>query len=393
MRILMLDNEFPPLGGGMGTANKAMLEQIAARTEIAVDLVTAARGGRQEFVQFAEHIRIFKVPVWNRNIHHSSNRELITYALFAFFKSLALLRREHYDLCFAWSGVPAGAVAYGLKRLSGLPYMTRVTGPDIPGFEQRYERLYPFLKPVLRQVWGNSTPLIAKCQAEVDLIRQTDPSAQAAIIENGVDLSRFAPGAPAPDGGPLVVVCAARLIERKGQEHLIRALAEVVRRGADVEVRLVGDGDAKAEYERLAAEMGVSGRVAFTGFVPPEGMPAQYAAGHVFALPSYQEGMSLATLEAMASGLPLVVSRTGGTEDMVVEGINGHIFEWGDLEALAGRLFELAEDRAQVRRMGKASLERARLFSWDGVMAQYLRLFEAVQASLQASEKVAVAEN
>ena len=76
----MLDNEFPPLGGGMGTVNHALLECYARSSEIEIDLITSAIGGRQEIEQFADRIRIIKVPVWNRNIHHSTCRELLCYA-------------------------------------------------------------------------------------------------------------------------------------------------------------------------------------------------------------------------------------------------------------------------------------------------------------------------
>src|SRR4051812_32281691 len=92
MRILMLDNEFPPLGGGMGTVNEALLHQFADRADIEIDLITAALGGRAEEAQFAERIRIIKAPVWNRNIHHSTNRELLTYAAQAL--PLALRRQR-----------------------------------------------------------------------------------------------------------------------------------------------------------------------------------------------------------------------------------------------------------------------------------------------------------
>ncbi|HEX9439466.1 MAG TPA: glycosyltransferase, partial [Roseiflexaceae bacterium] len=137
MRILMLNNEFPPLGGGTGTVNRALLQRFARVPGLEIDLITSALGRQPEQELFAERIRILKVPVNNRNLHHSSNRELLTYAARSLRAALKLQRARPYDLCFAWSAVPAGAVALALRRLTRLRYLVRVCGPDIPGFEQR----------------------------------------------------------------------------------------------------------------------------------------------------------------------------------------------------------------------------------------------------------------
>src|SRR5256885_11924669 len=106
----MLNNEFPPLGGGTGTVNRAILQRLALLPALEIDLITSAVGREPEQTRFAERIRIFKVPVANRNLHHSSNRELLTYATHALRLALQLQRGNAYDLCMAWSALPAGAV-------------------------------------------------------------------------------------------------------------------------------------------------------------------------------------------------------------------------------------------------------------------------------------------
>lgn len=384
MRILMLDNELPPLGGGMGTANLALLCNFANRPDLEIDVITSALDGRKEFEQFSEHIRIFKVPVWNKNIHHSSNRELILYALQAFWLGFKLQRKQPYDFCFAWSAVPAGGAALLLKKILKLPYMVWVSGPDIPGFEQRYTNLYKLLLPVLRAVWRNARPVIAKCRQEVDMIHLSAKGLPIEIIPNGVDLSGFQPGPPIPENGPLQVFCAARLIERKGQHHLIRAIKQLSDQGVDVVASLAGTGDSLQAYQKLAKDLKVTERIRFLGYVPREEIPCHYAAAHVFALPSYNEGMALAALEAMGSGLPLVLTRTGGTDDLVEEGVNGFTFEWGDVATLAAHLRRLAQDRPLVRQMSMDSRQRAVRFSWEVITERYLSLFEKMLVVCQS---------
>ena len=365
LRLLMLNNEFPPLGGGTGTVNQALLMRFAKTPELEIDLITSALGGQPEEERFAERVRILKVPVNNRNLHHSSNRELATYGVRALPLAIKLHRARPYDLCLAWSAVPAGGGALALRHLSDLPYIVRVSGPDIPGFEERYAWLYPFLKPVVRAIWHGAKTVVAKCEGEADMIRAVDGRAQITLVPNGVDLDAFPPGELIPDDGPLRLLCVARLIERKGQQHLIRAVRMLLDEGIEATLDLVGTGDARGAYEAQVWDLGLQGVVRFQGYVPREEIAQHYATAHVFVLPSYNEGMSVATLEAMAAALPIVTTRTGGTDELVEEGVNGFAFDWGDVEVLVGYLRTLALDRGLGRRMGQASRERARRFSWD----------------------------
>ncbi len=376
MRILMIDNEYPPLGGGMGTANEALLRQFARCSDMEVDLITAALGDRSEELQFADRIHLYKVPVRNQNLHHSSSRELVVYAGQARSLALKLQQTRPYDFCFAWSTLPAGAVARYVQWRTGLPYMVWVSGPDIPGYELRYRWLYPFLKPLLRTVWRQATPLIAKCREEVNLIHQTDRQVPVTVIPNGVDLTAFQPGPPIPENGPLKIICVARLIERKGQPYLIEAVRGLREEGLDVSVELVGTGDSLSAYRALAQRLGVEQCINFVGYVPREAIPRYYSAAHVFVLPSYFEGMALAAVEALSAGLPLVVTRTGGTDDLVEEGVNGFTFNWADVEALTAHLRRLAMDRALARQMGATSRTRAARFGWEAIASTYRELFE-----------------
>jgi len=372
----MLNNEFPPLGGGTGTVNRTLLQHFAEAPWLEIDLITSALGQHVEESQLAERIHIAKVPVSNRNIHHSSNRELLTYAVRALIQSRRQHRTRPYDFCFAWSAVPAGGVALALHRLTGLRYLVRVCGPDIPGFERRYGMLYPILTPVIRAIWHRAEVVVAKCSGEADMIHTVDDTVRISLVPNGVDLNVFQPGDGIPDYGPLRLLCVGRLIERKGQHHLIEAVRRLTDDGVDVTLELVGTGDALFSNQAQAEALGIADRVHFASYVPREQMPARYAAAHVFVLPSYNEGMSVATLEAMAAGLPVVVTRTGGTIELVEEEVNGLTFDWADVDRLVSHVRRLGADRALARRMGQRSRERASRFSWDAAAEMYLGMFD-----------------
>jgi glycosyltransferase involved in cell wall biosynthesis len=144
---------------------------------------------------------------------------------------------------------------------------------------------------------------------------------------------------------------------------------------------LVGTGDARGRYETQVRELGLQGRIRFAGYVPRCDIAAHYAAAHVFVLPSYNEGMSVATLEAMAAGLPVVVSRVGGTDELVEPGENGLIFDWAETDTLVDHLCRLDAERSLARRMGGMSRRRAECFSWDAAADRFVEMLKRVAAA------------
>lgn len=382
MRILMLDNEFPPLGGGTGVVNLHLLREFAEVDGLWVDLVTSSRTADQwEEEQFAPRIRLYKVPVDNHNIHHARNIELLRYAWRGYRQCCRLQDRQAYDFSFAFAGVPAGVMSYALKRRCRLPYVLSLQGPDVPWFERRYDYLYPFLIPVLRRVWREAAAVTSISSEFERLAQRTLPGLQTRVIFNGVDAEAFSP--EERQGGPeadLHILCVGRLIERKGQQHLLRAFARLRENCPGQELRLVlaGTGDAEAELKALAAELGLGAQVTFAGFVSRQEMPGLYRQADIFVLPSQQEGMSIALLEALAAGLPVVVSDTGGTQELVTAGENGLVTAWGDVEGLEQALRELAQDAGKRQRLGTASRRRAMDFTWAAAARRHLELFQSL---------------
>lgn len=384
----MLDNEFPPLGGGTGVVNYHLLEELRKYPEIHVDLVTSSRSkSTYEQELFAKRIRIFKVPVNNLNIHHSSNIELIRYILKGFLFARKLQRAEPYDLCMAFAGVPAGFIAWLLRWMYGLPYLVSLQGPDVPGFEARYRTLYPFLRPFLRAIWGRAAFVTAISEGHRALAEKTLPGLRMPVIPNGVDLGLFSQSNGKPDrvNSNVSVLCVGRLIERKGQHYLLKAFARLLEQhrdlAQDVNLVFVGTGDSYSKLVSLADELHIRKSVVFTGVVPRENMPAIYRSADIFVLPSFNEGMSIALLEAMASCLPVIVTDAGGTAELVQRGVNGLVVPWADSEALAGAIAMLVRDQESRRSMGEAARARAQDFTWSEYAEQHLDLFRQMVQS------------
>lgn len=170
-----------------------------------------------------------------------------------------------------------------------------------------------------------------------------------------------------------VILCAARLVPRKGQDTLIRALPWVRRAVPDAVLLLVGDGPHAAGLRQLALREGVMDSVHFAGGHPHHALPAFYAAADAFAMPCRTrkgglelEGLGIVYLEAAASGLPVVAGDSGGAPDAVREGETGHVVDGRSVAATADRLIRLLRDPRLARAMGGAGRDWVRTaWSWD----------------------------
>jgi glycogen(starch) synthase len=177
---------------------------------------------------------------------------------------------------------------------------------------------------------------------------------------------------------PTVLVAAGRLVEDKGFDVAIRALAEVRQVHPTAVLRLAGDGPARADLERLAAELGVADAVELLGWVTPERLPAVLAEAAVVLMPSrWEEAFGLVALQGMQVGRPVVASAVGGLPEVVEDGVTGHLVPPEDPGALADAVAGLLEDPERAERLGAAGRARAESdFGFDRYVDEHLALYE-----------------
>jgi glycosyltransferase involved in cell wall biosynthesis len=379
MRLLMLNNEYPPIGGGTATANYYVIREFAQRG-LTVDLITSTPSRDQYEVQRVNAaVTIYRVPINNRNLHYQSERELLTYMIRAFFLVRELMRDRHYDLCHAWSAVPAGVVAWLLRYARGLPYIVCMRGADVPGYDIRYRWLYPFITPIIRAVWKGAAAATANSHELKQLALRTSPNLPIEVIPNGIDVNSFQPRpAGASSGGVPQILCVARLVERKGITDLLEAAAQVRVTGRQFRVRLVGQGDRAKSLRQRCTELGLDDVVEFVGYVQHFDIPHIYTEADVFVLPSLNEGMPNVVLEAMAAGLPIITTYTGGTSELIRG--NGIIVPMRTPEAIAKAITELLDDVDLRTSMGRRSRQIAESLGWSYVADCYQVLYKRVLA-------------
>lgn len=382
MRVLFFNYEYPPLGGGAANATSYILREFSKIPDLEIDLVTSAVGAQYELEKIGNNIRIHKLPIGKneRNLHFQSQRDLLVYAWKAYFFSRKLVRQNRYDLSHSFFSVPCGFLSLIYHGLYELPYIVSLRGADVPGYSDRFPLIYKFLTPLIRHIWKKAAAVISNSEGLKELALKTNAKQEIGIIYNGIDVEQFRPAIRGPSSN-FKIICISRLTARKGFNYLIEAVAKITEKYPDLSLEIVGEGDAKAELEEQTKNANLSSKIEFKGRISHEKTPEAYNGASVFVLPSLNEGMSNTMLEALASGLPIIATDTGGSKELVQEGENGFIIKMKDSDDIAEKLEKLIVNPELVRSMGNKSREIAETMSWGSVAWSYYELYKKVKSS------------
>jgi len=363
MKLLMLNYEFPPLGGGAANANFHILKNLATYTDLQIDLIVSSVGS-YKIEQFSETIKVHYLDIGkSENLHHQTNLELLKYSIKSYNYIKHLCKYKSYDLIHAFFGIPCGFI--GL--LTGLPMIVSLRGSDVPGYNERFKYLdYLFFRHLSSFIWRKSAYTIANSKGLRKLAMETAKGSCIGLIPNGVDIDFWQPSrTQAREKEIFRVVSVGRLIPRKGFNFLINALV-----GLDIELIIAGDGPDKKALQEQADLLNV--RLTLTGKLDREKIRILLQESDLFVLPSLNEGMSNAVLEAMACGLPIVMSTVGGSE--LING-NGRLVLKTDTKDLRKAILAYFKDEHLVKRCGERSRRLSMALSWEQVAGQYMDLY------------------
>jgi phosphatidylinositol alpha-1,6-mannosyltransferase len=363
MRTLVVTNDFPPRAGGI----QAFVHSLASRQPTDEIVVYASSWKGAEAFDAAQPFPVVRHPT-----------SLLLPTPDALRRARAVAGAEGCDRVWFGAAAPLGLLARGL----GLSRAVASTHGHEVGWA---------LLPGARQV-------LSRIGREVDVVTylgdytrtRLAPALRGTRMEqlpSGVDTTLFRPGAGGDEvrkrhgllGRP-VIVCVSRLVPRKGQDILIRALPLVQQRVPDAALLIVGGGPDATRLLALADAVGVTTDVVLTGSVPWEELPAHYDAGDVFAMPCRTrraglevEGLGIVFLEASATGLPVVAGRSGGSPDAVQDGITGLVVDGTSVAEVAVAVRDLLADPVRAAAMGAAGRQWVEAeWRWD-VLAARLR--------------------
>jgi glycosyltransferase involved in cell wall biosynthesis len=371
-RFLIINYEYPPLGGGAGTATRETARALVRQGHAAAVITTQFRG--QPAREDDAGVQVFRVSARRRVQSTSTPAEMLSFLLSALRRAPAIARafRPHAVVCYF--SIPSGVAGLWLKKRLGLPYVVSLRGGDVPGFlPGAMATTHRLTLPLTRLVWRSAAAVTANSRNLRQLALRTMPGLDIPVIPNGVDTARFSPIVNKQfEGAASTGLFVGRLNEQKGLDILIRALGSM--RGdlaPAFRMILVGGGPEEARLKELAAKRQVAPFLDFRGWVTPESIADAYRAADFFVLPSRDEGMPNVALEALASGLPVIMTDIPGSDALVRNGENGWLVSRApgggpDEAGLAHALNTMIHAGPDTRRsMSAAARARAETFSWD----------------------------
>ena len=414
MKILCINHEYPPIGGGGATACKALTREFTALGHD-VTVVSAAynsaytsNDGAKATLQFdvQDGVYIHRLKCRRSAPDQASFFEMLSFlmAAFRFLPKLVKKSESSFDIVIAFFGIPSGVAAWYIKKRFKLPYVVRLGGGDIPGTQKRFALVYTLLTPALKAIWRNASCVVANSQGLRERAERFYDKARFAVITNGVNLDDFplsergnvaappvvAPAVQFPAAQPpntathpqapkkntFHLITTARIVERKGIQHVIEALPRLIKEtSGNIRYTIIGDGPYRNEIEILAKSLDVSEYIEITGMIPFNEVVERLSKADIFVLTSHWEGMPNAVAEAMAMRLPVIMTACEGSAELIGE--NGYIIELDENIAanLSKKILTLYNDNALLANMGQKSYERVcESFLWNKSAKEYLTL-------------------
>lgn len=372
MRILVLSHEFPPVGGGGGHVAKDLCQGLSNLGHEIKILTADLLGGIHEEDGISEkEYELIRIPTLRRDPSRANILAMASYIIISVIRGFLLIKRWKPEVIHVHFAVPAGAAAWMLSKMTGIPYVLTAHLGDVPGgTPEKTDRWFRLVKPFTYPIWNDANQVIAVSQFTRSLA-QNHYQVPIKVIHNGVDTSLF-------DSGKIIVhqppriVFAGRFVPQKNPIFVIQALAEINEHAWDLV--MLGDGPLFQETKKEANKHGLENRVEFPGWVHPDDVKKEFQRSDILFMPSLSEGLPVVGVQALASGLAFVVSDIGGFKDIVEQGKNGFrvpLEEPDFKELFVIRLSEMIVNKDKLILFKKSSVRLAEKFDIKNITKKY----------------------
>ncbi len=388
LRILTITHNYPRFAGDPAGAFIARIaEGAAARGHEVEVLAPHARGTAEDERAGSLRVRRFRYApeslervAYTGNLHgRTLLSPLAALAFPGFLVAFGLavrnaVRRFSPDVIHAHWWIPAGWFA----RRAQVPYLITCHGSDVRLLE-RGDLVRRIALPVFREAAQVTT--VSKFLAEDLQLMLPAAEARVLVTPMPVDVNRFVAGAVTAKADPPRVLYAGNLVPSKGVDVLLRAVAELSRRGVACELKILGEGPARRDLEALAGQTGMASRTTWSPFVPQVQMASEYGASTVTVLPTrgHAEGLGLTLVEALLAGSAVVGTAAGGIPEVVVHERTGLIARDGDPNDLADQIQRLLTDASLRERLSRAGKEHVlQTYAPETAIDRFLEIYHVV---------------
>lgn len=358
MNILMLNYEYPPLGGGGAAVCRDISEKLVAEGH-KVTIITMNMSGLKAR-ECVNGVEIHRVKCWRSKAKVCHPWEQMTYCISAYSYIKKNINMELFDIIHCHFIIPTGLLALWLKKKYKKEYILTAQGSDVIGHNnKRFKYLYTMIKPFWIKIVNNAKVLTAPSTYLIDKIHKTVPQKECSLIPNGLYVNCYN---SAIKDKYIVTLC--RLQESKGIQDLLKAISEIDI--YDWKVYILGDGPYKAELDKMISEFGLTNKVSLMGFVSDEERYKYLSEAGLYFTGSWFEAMPISVLEAMASSCNIIASDIEPHKDVLD---NSHIYT--NMDDLKKKLKSICiKQPYEVRyEIGK--------YDWNNIVTKYIELYKS----------------
>lgn len=338
MNILILNYEFPPLGGGAGIVTQHLANEFILKSH-SVTILTTWFSGEPEFYS-DNNLTIIRVKSKRKWTFQSNPFEMYDWMQKAKEHASIHFTAAQFDVCLANFTLPGGAIAHFLKRKLKLPFVILSHGHDVPWFSPKqmffwHMLCFPYIKYVMKKSAFNIL-LTQQLKNNADKFLGSKYADKNIVIPNGLLANSFRSGFDAKDN-ILQALFVGRLVEQKDPMSVIKAFQKLQEKNIPIHLTIIGDGILKDEIERYISNHKIV-NIELLGKISQSQVMEEYSKAHLLIAPSREEAMSISVLEAVSCGLYVLATRISGNIDVLLENVNGNFVEYGNAENIASKI-------------------------------------------------------
>jgi len=366
MKILLINHEFPPVGGGGSRVSASLAEELVNLKEQVFVLTSTFSGLSREENNCGVIIRRF-IP-FRIKMDCGNIWEVLAFFINGLRVLPGQVKEIKPDIVYAFFALPAGLLALFLKKVYKIPYFVFLMGIDIPKFYGgSFSCLNVLFRPLIKWVWKNADKVIISSEQMRKLVKESaGDNLPVELISNGVDMKTFFPSSQKSGEQGVKFIFVGRLNKQKGLDGLLQGLALFSQSRLEIfNLDIVGDGPERDNLLKLAADLGLTGKVNFCGWLKKEEVADKYRDADLFLSYSLDESFGVTLLEAMACGLPVIVSDIPAYRELVDPGKNGILVPLKSPELLAEAIGTLCKDLGQREMMRNDNIEKALKYTWE----------------------------
>ena len=379
MNILMINYEYPPLGGGGGVFNKQLAEELSDSNNVTV---ITSQFNNQPPHEVTNNVEIIRVPVLMRN---NQNAATIVSMLSFFPASLRvgyeLLKTQSFDIIHSLFAIPSAPSGLICAKKFRVPHVLSILGGDIYDPSKNLSpHKTPFLHYTVTKMIEESDKVIAlSSDIKKRAVDYYNVSNNIDVIHLGIPKPVFKTKSRGHLGfkqSDILLVTVGRLVARKGLEDLVRVVATL--EDPNIKLIVIGDGPERTRLEELTKSLNLSKRIFFFGYVSDEIKFQLLNISDAYVSSSHHEGFGIVFLEAMASGLPVVCYDEGGQAEFLLDQKTGFLVGYGNHSLLTKKISQLCENATLRKEVGQFNRHYVEKFYIATCAKQYQCVYESL---------------